>query len=591
MVIFDGEKLIVSLTRGKNYKAVLELGKESNQFEYFPDINSVALSPTKNIARRLFELGYPFDDSAKIFLQRKKPEIDFKSVDGKYELKPFQKEGVKIMIHSEGNVLLGDEMGLGKTPQASSYLRWGKDTWPALIISPATLKENWKKEIKRWAGKDAYIIEGRTPEKLSNDFLLKYPALIINYDILGTDDEDDKKKKLELKNEIRKLKDDIKKADWGQRQFMKNKLFALYNKNKNFIVKTKGWCDELCKLNFKTIIADEVQFISGIETIRSRAVTQISFSIPESKKIFISGTPYETKTVQFYPALHILDTEDFSNEYKFKMRYCDPVKTHWGWKFEGLSNAKELHEIISKFMIRRFKKDVLKELPPKLRSIIYMKIKPSDRKLYEDADNELEMAIINKEKNALSKLEALKQASFKAKRNSMIAWIKEYLEINDKLVVFIWHRESCEILENEFKGECVSITGDTPTHKREAIKEQFQNDPKIKLFIGQIKSAGVGLTLTASKAVAFLEFGTTAPGMEQAEDRVHRIGQTADSVLAYYLVMENSVDEQIMEVLNQRNKDLKKVLNDEDEDLFDTQKELDFSKLILAEYKKKKQIA
>ena len=173
----------------------------------------------------------------------------------------------------------------------------------------------------------------------------------------------------------------------------------------------------------------------------------------------------------------------------------------------------------------------------------------------------------------------------------MIAWIKEYLEINDKLVVFIWHRESCEILENEFKGECVSITGDTPTNKRELLKEKFQNDPKIKLFIGQIKSAGVGLTLTASKAVAFLEFGTTAPGMEQAEDRVHRIGQTADSVLAYYLVMENSVDEQIMEVLNHRNKDLKKVLNDEDEDLFDTQKELEFSKLILAEYKKKKQIA
>lgn len=568
MVIFDGERIIVSLTKGKNYKAVLEIGKtDSKDFEYFPEINSVALSPTKNIARKLFELGYPFDDSAKIFLKRK-PEIDFKSVDGKFELYPFQKDGVKVMLHSETNILLADEMGLGKTPQASSYLRWKKDSWPALIVSPASLKENWKKEIKIWTGQDAYIIEGKKPEKLSKEFLLKYPALIINYDILGEEDKEAKEAEMEARERAREMK---------------------YPRRKK-IVKVNGWCDELSNLEFNTIIADEVQYISGVETIRSRAMKQICFSLPDAKKIFISGTPYETKTSQFFTCLHILDPEDFSNEYKYKMRYCDPIKTHWGWKFEGLSNAKELHEMISKFMIRRLKKDVLKDLPPKIRSVIPMRIKASDRRLYDDADSELELAILNKDKNALSKLEALKQASFKAKRNSMIDWIKEYLEINDKLVVFIWHKESCEILENEFKGISVSITGKTPVGERQKIVETFQNNPKIKLFIGQIKSAGVGLTLTKSRAVAFLEFGTTAPGMEQAEDRVHRIGQEADSVLAYYLIMENSIDEQIMEVLNRRNKDLKMVMNNEDEDLFEPKKELEFSELILAEYKKKKQI-
>jgi SWI/SNF-related matrix-associated actin-dependent regulator 1 of chromatin subfamily A len=568
MVIFDGERLIVSLSKGKNYKAVLDLGKTSKCFEYFPDINSVALSPTKNIARALFELGYSFDESAKIFLQ-KKPGIDFKSVDKKFELRPFQKEGVKIMLNSDTNILLADEMGLGKTPQASSYLRWGKDTWPALIVSPATLKENWRKEIKRWTGQDSYIIEGKKVENFSEEFLLKYPAIIINYDILGEEDKKAKVEEMEARKRAREMK----------------------YPRRNKIIKVNGWCDELSKMNFKTIIADEVQYISGAETIRSRALTQISFALPNAKKIFISGTPYETKTLQFYPALHILDTENFKSEYKYKMRFCNPVKTYWGWNFEGLSNAKELHEIISKFMIRRLKKDVLKDLPPKIRSVIPMKIKATERKIYDDADRELELAIINKEKNALSKLEALKQASFKAKMNSMLSWIKEYLEINEKLVVFIWHRESCEILEKEFKGKCVSVTGDTPTKKRDELKERFQNDAKIKLFIGQIKSAGVGLTLTSSKAVAFLEFGSTAPGMEQAEDRVHRIGQTADSVLAYYLVLENSIDEQIMEILNRRNKDLKRVMNNEDEDLFEPKKEKEFSELILAEYKKKKQIA
>ena len=567
MVIFDGENLIVSLNK-KNYKDVLELGKTSDDFEYFPDINSVVLSPTKNIAKRLFELGCPFNESAKIFLVDRKPDMDFKSMDGKSEAKPFQKEGVKIMLNSETNILLGDEMGLGKTVQGALYLKYKKNSLPALIVSPATLKENWKNEIKKWTGKNSYIIEGRKPEKISKEFLAKYPIIIINYDILAEEDKEDREREMEA------------------RRIAKEQGYIRRKKEIN----VKGWCDELIKLDFKTIMGDEIQFISGIETIRSRAMKKISFGIPESKKIFISGTPYETKTVQFFPCLHILSPRDFPNEYKFKMRYCDPVKTYWGWKFEGLSNAKELHDIVSKFMIRRFKSEVLTELPPKVRSVIPMKIKPSDRKIYEDFDNQLELAILNKEKNALSKLEALKQASFKAKVNSMISWIKDYLEVNDKLVVFIWHRESCEILENEFKGSCVSITGDTPTKMREKMKEEFQTNPKIKLFIGQIKSAGVGLTLTKSKAVAFLEFGTTAPGMEQAEDRVHRIGQEADSVLAYYLIMENSIDEQIMEVLNKRNKDLKRVMNDVDEDLFTPEKEKEFSKLILDEYKKKKNL-
>ena len=494
------------------------------------------------------------------------------------------------MLKMNSNILLADEMGLGKTVQGAAYLKLKKDSFPALVISPASLKENWRKEIKRWTGKDAYVIEGRKPEKLSKEFIEKYPVFIINYDILGTDNTEDKKYKSELKEEIKQLKEEIKKTDTYLRQPLKNKLFALNTKYRNFVIKVDGWCDELIKLNFKTIIGDEVQYISGIDTIRTRAMTQISFALPEAKKILISGTPYETKTAQFYPCLHILNPKYFNNEYKFKMRYCDPVKTFFGWKYEGLSNAKELHEIISKFMIRRFKKEVLKDLPPKIRSVIPMKVSAADRKIYDDIDNELEIAIINKEKNALNKIEALKQASFKAKLNSMINWIKEYLEINEKLVVFIWHQEACQILEKEFGNECVSVTGATPVKERQKMVDKFQENSKIRLFIGNIKSAGVGLTLTASKAVAFMEFGSTAPGMEQAEDRCHRIGQKADSVLAYYLIMENTIDEQIMEVLNKRNKDLKRVLNDEDEDLFEPTKELEFSKLILEEYKKTKNL-
>ena len=589
-VFFDGEKLCVQLTKGKNYKVVLELAKEYES-EYLAAAAIYVFPPIKKIVKVLFEAGYPLDESAKVFLNKKEDDR-FKSVDGKKELYPFQKQGVKTMLELNSNILLADEMGLGKTPQAASYLRYQENSLPALVICPASLKENWRKEIKTWTGKNSYIIDGRKPQYLSKEFIERYPVFIINYDILGTDNKEQKEYFLSIKKKIKRLKEKVKEVDDNQsKQKLNEKIYTYKSLIRNYVIKVDGWCDELIKFNFQTIIADEVQYISGIDTIRTRAVNQISFALRDSRKIFISGTPYETKTAQFYSCLHILAEKVFPNEWAYKMKYCNPVKTFWGWTFEGLSNAQELHEKISKFMIRRLKSEVLKDLPPKIRSIIPMKVNAADRKIYTDIDNELEAAILNGEKNALNKLEALKQASFKAKINSMIQWIKDYLEIDEKLVVFIWHQEAAAILEKEFKDIAVSITGDTPSNKRDAIKEEFQTNPKIRLFIGQIKSAGVGLTLTKSKAVAFLEFGTTAPGMEQAEDRVHRIGQEADSVLAYYLIMENSIDEQIMEVLNRRNKDLKQVLNNKEEDLFTEVKEKEFSKLILDEYKKKKKIA
>lgn len=218
-VFFDGEKLCVQLSRGKNYKQVLELAKHYES-EYIPSVGIYVFPPIRKIARTLFELGYPFDESAKIFLTDAKPTLkkaiqdescmDFKSIDGKYELYPFQKEGVKYMLQTNRNVLLGDEMGLGKTTQAATYLRYKENCLPALVVAPASLKENWRKEIKKWAGLDAYVIEGRKSEYLSEEFVKKYQVLIINYDILGTDNPEQKKFVTDVKKKIKRLKEKVK---------------------------------------------------------------------------------------------------------------------------------------------------------------------------------------------------------------------------------------------------------------------------------------------------------------------------------------------------------------------------------------------
>ena len=481
------------------------------------------------------------------------------------KLYPFQQEGVKKLLLNDRNFLLADEMGLGKSVQAAMYLKLKDDSLPALIICPASLKLNWSREIEHWAGYRTYIINGKNPEYLSDDFVKKYPVWVINYDILGSEN------KKEKENELKRKK------------YCKENGIPYKKKT----IKVNGWCDEINRHNFKTIIADEIQYIAEPETIRSRGVKQICDN--DSKKIFLSGTPYETKTSQFFTCLNILNKKLFPNEWKFKMRYCNPVKTFFGWQFNGLSNAEELHQKISTLMIRRLKKDVLKELPPKQRIVVPMQISESDRKLYDEADRELEEAISSGEKLPLLKVSALRQAIFQAKSKSIIQWIKDYLTVNGKLVVFVYHKKAFDLLTNEFEKICVGINGATPNNQRQVNVDKFQNDDKIKLFVGQIKACNAGLTLTASSATCFVEFGSTPSMHEQAEDRVHRIGQEADCVMAYYLVIDDSVDIDCMNTLNIRNTDIKKVMDNQDGDImFDS--ESNMNRNIIEEYKRRKNI-
>lgn len=586
MIMYDGEFLCVKLSKGKDYKIVLECAKNSKNSQYLSDIGVYCISPTRRNVKMLYDAGYAFDDSAKIFLKNIDNVKLPKQVSALIEttlsqsnqaflnlpdnLFPFQEEGVRRMLDMNSNILLADEMGLGKTVQGAVYLALKKNSVPALIVCPASLKMNWSREIEKWTHYKSYIINGRNPQYLTEDFINKYPVWIINYDILAVEDKRAKKEEMERRRQA--------------------KAMGLPYKKKS--IKVNGWCDELIKHNFQTIIADEVQYITEPETIRARAVTQICSTLKKAKKLFISGTPYETRTAQFFTCLSILDPNQFNDRYKYLMRYCNPVKTFFGWKFDGLSNAEELHNLISKFMIRRYKKDVLTQLPPKIRSIVPMQVSESERKIYDDVDRQFEEDIRNGVKNKsdqLGHIAHLKQGACKAKLKACIQWIKDYLTFqNKKLVVFIYHHSTYEELMKEFGYCSVGLTGETSQNERQKAVDKFQNDKKVYLFIGQIRASGVGLTLTKASATCFIEFGTTAPQHEQAEDRVHRIGQKADSVMAYYLILENSIEEDIISTLEKRNKDLKKVMNNEDNaSLFNSQ---DMKDAILQQYKIRKNI-
>lgn len=560
MVFYDGEFLCVQLNKNLDYNVVLKLAKESEYFNYLQNVGIYCLPPTRKNAKTLKDAGYPFDESAKIFLRTNENPPKTNSLPKLDNLYPFQEEGVERLLATNRNYLIADEMGLGKTVQALTYLRLKKDALPAIVVCPASLKLNWAKEIEKWVGVTPYVLSGRIPEYLSDEFLAKYPIWVINYDILGTENKEEREHELER----------IKYCKENDVPFRKKRILV------------HGWVDEICRHKFNTVICDEVQYIAEPDTLRARGVIQICKS--SARKIFLSGTPYETKTSQFFTCLNILNKDLFPNRWRFLMDYCNPKKTPFGWQFNGLSNANDLHEKISTLMIRRLKKDVLTQLPPKTRIVIPLDVSKENRRIYDKAEIELDEAIQKGEKNALTKLAELRQASFEAKKDAIIKWIEDYLEVNEKLVVFVYHRSAFQLLMDKFGKIAVGINGDTPNALRQTYVEKFQNNKKTRLFIGQIKATNAGLTLTASNATCFVEFGTSAPMHEQAEDRVHRISQEADAVFAYYLILDNSIDNSIMEVLNSRNADLKKVLNNEDnEQLFED----NFNKAILSKYKEK----
>jgi SNF2 family DNA or RNA helicase len=562
-VLFDGEYLNVKV-KSNNYHALLDIADIASFSAYDQDTAVMLLSPTKNIARKLFDLGLSFDHSAFIFVdyfenskrQFEKPKetdkvpekinnksknkvkkennlkitnnavaktdiatINFDELKP-LELREYQKIGVKWLLNTNLNQLLADDMGVGKSVQIATYLRY-KNSFPVLIICPASLKLNWNREIGIWTKKTCLILEGLTPYDISEKIKLS-PVVIINYDILGRKDQ----------AAVKEEKERVSKAKRMGYKFRHNRIYPT------------GWVDELKKIPFSDVICDESQFIGEQNTARTLAVIDLMKN-SKAKRIFLSGTPYTSAVSQFFTTLSLIQPNVFSNRWKFYQTYCSPVHTRFGWTFNGLSNGAELHSRIKTFMLRRLKTDVLTELPDKIKSIIpvsldnsyYAKYK-QDERFYLTKDDLKDMT---------NTYQLLKKAAYYAKYKACIQWIKEFLEVNDKLVVFIYHRESFQDLMNEFSKIAVGINGATPANSRIGIIDKFQRDSNIKLFIGQIKAAGVGITLTAANAVAFMEFGDTAADHEQAEDRIYRIGQESDKVVIYYLIANDTIDESIVE--------------------------------------------
>jgi SWI/SNF-related matrix-associated actin-dependent regulator 1 of chromatin subfamily A len=231
-------------------------------------------------------------------------------------------------------------------------------------------------------------------------------------------------------------------------------------------------------------------------------------------------------------------------------------------------------------MIRRKKEDVLDELPDKRYSYIPFKLNKNCEYYKADKDflNWIKETKGNKAVKTVSqaifltKITYLRKLAVEAVLEDSIAWIKDFLETGEKIIVFAIHKDIISILQNEFKKKCVVVDGDTSLPNRQKAVTDFQNKKEITVFIGNIQAAGVGITLTAASTVVFLELPWTPGELEQASDRCHRIGQK-NAVNIYYLLGQDTIEEKLAQIIDSKRKVLSKIIDGktyDDENTFDT---------------------
>jgi SWI/SNF-related matrix-associated actin-dependent regulator 1 of chromatin subfamily A len=421
------------------------------------------------------------------------------------ELYNFQREGVERIKALKGRALLGDHQGLGKSIQALTYAHEEK-AWPCVIVCPAHLKVNWERDVEKHLGARAQVLSGRKAKRPPKG---KY--YVVNYDVLDS---------------------------WGP------KLGGA-----------------------SLIVLDECHYIGNRSAKRTKAAKLLCQDV--EKVIAMSGTAMTNRPSELWPVLNILDPKTYSSPYRFYHRYSKPVRKPWGWEFKGASNLKELHEKLSYLMIRRTREQVLKDLPGKTRSVVPLALKKSreyvraDRELTQWLRSQRESSLHGRMKEqATGKFEELLQLAYELKKDSVYAWVDDFLSSGEKLILYCVHRKTVKELKERYGRTCVTVNGDTPKSERQKAFDRFNEDPKCALFVGNIRAAGSGWSCKSTSSVAFCELDWTPGQHSQAEARVEGIGRgTGGGVSAYYLLGAGTIEEKVARIVQRKQGDVDQVLD------------------------------
>ena len=426
---------------------------------------------------------------------------------------PYQLKGIARGLELK-RFMNCDEPGLGKTLQSIATINLA-DAFPCLVICPSSLKINWLREWEKFTDKKAMILTDKVRDTWTFFFQTgMHQVFIVNYESL---------KKYFVQR--------IKKAEgWTLRDVEFRNSINLF---KSVIIDESHRC--------KSASTQQAKFCKGICTGKEWVIE-------------LTGTPVVNRPKDLIPQLAILNRmEDFGGYKPFVNRYCSGQRE--------ASNLKELNFNLWQYcMFRREKSLVLTDLPDKIRQVNTCEI--TNRKEYMDAERDLIM-YLQKYKDAdddkiekalrgevMVKIGLLRNISARGKVRDVIEFVKDFRDNGKKIILFCSLHEVVDQLKRYFPT-AVSVTGrESPDEKQRAV-DAFQNNPKADIIICSIKAAGVGLTLTASSNVAFVEFPWTYADCCQCEDRAHRIGQK-DSVTCYYFLGRRTIDEKVYRIIQEK---------------------------------------
>lgn len=423
-----------------------------------------------------------------------------------YDLYDYQLAGVDYVINvAQGAAIIGDEPGVGKTLQALGVIHV-LEAKPALIIVPASLKVNWRREVKNaLPNVTVDILRGTraTPRLLWAD------VTIINYDILP------------------------------------------------------AW--ESILPQFKAVLADESHKIKNPKIERTRATIRI-MNAAEKVRLCLTGTAVLNKPTEILTQVEAIGKIDHLGGMKAARRT---------YKSRGTDLNRKLRSFC---YIRRLKKDVWVDMPDRQWAPIIVEGDPKAMSEYQRAEADIVKFLAEKAEQAAiesgattmeAKTEAwkaalkadaakylvaisqLKQLAAKAKLPTAQDWSRNFLESDEKLVIYGWHTAIVDSMATALNG--VKVQGGQTEQARDNAVQLFQKNPKCRVLVGQIMAAGEGLTLTAASNALILEQGWTPGAMDQVLDRLHRRGQHND-VTGWLMLCEDTIDIKIHELLKQKRK-------------------------------------
>jgi len=430
----------------------------------------------------------------------------------KYSHRPpleHQKEAIEKLAGSK-RFILADDMGLGKTTSTIiAALETGvKKT---LIVCPASLKINWQREIENYSDRSVYIAEGK-------NFSTEHDFVIVNYDI--------------LKN-----------------------FYDLKNKDKSPISQS----------NFDLIVLDEAHFISNPQAVRTKLVN--SFSKKVKYLWLLTGTPMTNRPMNYFNLLSLIESPVAQNWIAYAIRYCGGYQFKAGnrkiWNVTGATNLEELRDRTSKQVLRRLKTEVL-DLPDKIITPIYLNLKSKQYEglmgeyydWYDKNEDERKSLTVQ-----FSKLMKVRQVIAEEKIKNTIEIAENIIEQGRKVIIFTNFTDTLNRIVEHFGKIAVKLDGSTTKPSRQHAVDQFQENEKIKVFVGNVKAAGTGITLTAGEAVIFNDISFVPGDMSQAEDRAYRYGQK-NTVSIYYPLFENTIEGIIYDMVNYKKKNIETVMGD-----------------------------